>query len=613
MVLRIIVVTVVSTALSTSAMAQESDTTYTPSVVVSTESPADKSPALEYIQNISAGYDDLVFELPINFRSGGINDFASISIRGAGMNQSKVLWNGIPLNSALSGIADVSLLQNKSGQKVSLYTSTNGVLQGDQAVGGVLSVTSPFDTARGLHMTGNLGLASFRNLKLHTQLNYKQEKSAYYLALDLASGQNRYPFPYPEDYFWLNSYNLNGEQRTASLRLGTQYKTDKSLHEIHYWYNDRNRQLSPLVTNPSDSSYLQERFHRIVWNMHTSVANWRLESTVGLVKDGLQYSNPKNKIYGHNRFEQYIWNTQNYHRRWKLSTDVLYAKSRTEEQPSLWQWGASAAYTQPISELASALAGLRLVHFNNSWNLVPSASLTLESGHSTWLLEMSKVYRNPNINELYYTPGGNPHLRAEQGWNANGTWTHKMPNKRLQHISLSAYSRSIDDWVLWYGAIIFRPYNIGRVWSRGVEFISLMKLFEYPKLKSLMRLNANLGRSTLQQTEDAYFEDLLGAQLPYTPELIANISWEIYYQGLGIKIKNHLESARNATLNTNWKLQSFYLLDIDLSYKCKLRPVSQHAIQLSAGVKNTTNTYYQYILNRPMPGRNFYIDLAFFL
>ncbi len=592
---------------------QTPDTSRAPAAEVEAERIREDAPEIEYVHTPST-FDDLAFRLPISFRSGGLSDFATISVRGASVNQTKILWNGLPLNSALSGIADVSLLQNFWGDQISLYTSANGALQGDQAVGGVLSLTSQPDTTEGLHARVGGGVASYANYCGQLRLDYGRATTSYYLSLDYAQGLNDYYFPYPEDFFWLNPQNLNAKKQQGGIKFGFFIHKKKAKHELHYWHNRRMRELAPLVSSPSDSSSLRESFYRAVWKTSWQGARVQSESRLGFVLDDILYHNPKYNITADNRFAQYIWNTDHYYRRWHLLTEASYAQSLTDEQPSITQLSAAVAYSWPMGAHWRGSMAMRGVYFEGRTALVPSITSIYQLSHNwNWSVELGRVYRNPTLNELYYVPGGNPDLRAEQGWNTSTSLEHKTDGARPMRTTVSLYSRHVQDWVFWYGSLIFSPYNIGTVWSRGAELVSSYSLPVLGGIKP--RLDVNLGwvRSTLSSTEDPYFEALEGAQLPYTPEWVTNLALILERGGFSTSIKNHYESARTATLNNTWVLEPFYLLDLELAYTLGLDSQGDKKVQFILGCKNVTNTYYQYIQSRPMPGRNFFMDVLLFL
>src|SRR5699024_7438865 len=97
------------------------------------------------------------------------------------------------------------------------------------------------------------------------------------------------------------------------------------------------------------------------------------------------------------------------------------------------------------------------------------------SGHRHYLsLSLSgnvqRSYRVPQINELYFSPGGNPNLRPEQGWNEDGglsvqLYLNKTPSavhtyRWNIHHRTSLFNRNIKDWIYWLGGAIWTPHNL---------------------------------------------------------------------------------------------------------------------------------------------------------
>ena len=77
-------------------------------------------------------------QLPVFVKSYGVNSLATLSFRGSSAAQSQVLWNGVPLQNAALGLADVSTLPVLLINKVNIVYGGSAALSGSGNVGGAL-------------------------------------------------------------------------------------------------------------------------------------------------------------------------------------------------------------------------------------------------------------------------------------------------------------------------------------------------------------------------------------------------------------------------------------------------------------------------------------------
>ncbi|NJO54105.1 MAG: TonB-dependent receptor [Bacteroidales bacterium] len=63
---------------------------------------------------------------------------------------------------------------------------------------------------------------------------------------------------------------------------------------------------------------------------------------------------------------------------------------------------------------------------------------------------LSQSYRIPNLNAMYWQPGGNPDIRSERALNYETGLQYKLSKARFSlESSLSAYQMQVSDWILW--------------------------------------------------------------------------------------------------------------------------------------------------------------------
>ncbi|MEL6718809.1 MAG: Plug domain-containing protein, partial [Bacteroidota bacterium] len=75
-------------------------------------------------------------------KSYGLGSLATSSIRGGSAGHTLVLWNGLPLQSPMLGLLDLSLLPLNAVEEVSLQKGGNTALWGSGAIGGTVGLNN---------------------------------------------------------------------------------------------------------------------------------------------------------------------------------------------------------------------------------------------------------------------------------------------------------------------------------------------------------------------------------------------------------------------------------------------------------------------------------------
>ena len=86
---------------------------------------------------------------------------------------------------------------------------------------------------------------------------------------------------------------------------------------------------------------------------------------------------------------------------------------------------------------------------------------------------VSRNYRFPTLNDLYFLPGGNPDLKNEHGFSYDAGVSFDVGKKGVYKLGGSAswFDSYIDDWIIWLPTTkgFFSPRNVKKVHAYGVE------------------------------------------------------------------------------------------------------------------------------------------------
>ena len=87
---------------------------------------------------------DLLIEVPgvVVTRSGGIGDFATISLRGSNPDEVRFYVDGVPLAVASGGSIDISTLPLGDVERIEIYRGTTPIGFAESALGGIVSITT---------------------------------------------------------------------------------------------------------------------------------------------------------------------------------------------------------------------------------------------------------------------------------------------------------------------------------------------------------------------------------------------------------------------------------------------------------------------------------------
>jgi iron complex outermembrane receptor protein len=215
---------------------------------------------------------------------------------------------------------------------------------------------------------------------------------------------------------------------------------------------------------------------------------------------------------------------------------------------------------------------------------------------------MSRNYRVPSLNDLYWRPGGNPDLQPEDGWTIE-SGVHYMGKDRgvALNSSMTAYARNINQWIMWMPPIkdirnYWSPINIAEVRSHGIETRAEIQIKQKNWALGL-RTGLDLTWSRFG-TPVPEFMIGKGDQLFYVPVenvltglTIKSPHWSGYY--------HHHWYGPSTGINDDVNAADIGSAGITYQF---LHPHLAGTLYLQ--VDNTWNVPYRIIERRPMPGRS---------
>ncbi|KAA5536605.1 TonB-dependent receptor [Taibaiella lutea] len=586
-------------------------------------------------------------------KSYGVNSMATLSLRGASAAQSAVLWNGVPIMNPALGVADLSLLQTGLFSDITLKYGSSAALYGSGNVGGALLLDNQYPdfTAKknigitagvGSYGSQNLGLnTSFQNEKWTVHLNGFYQKATNDISYKDESGNNKR----------LENAALQGGGALLSVDYNLKEKWNAQNNERIYgklWWQTYDREIPPAMFESFSDKQQKDASLRTLLGYEKNTRRSTFYVKGSYNKESLHYEdsavsldnrNNVHQVYQETGFKYRLNNPDKQMRETWMKPAVHQVLIFVPMQFALAEGNnISSNETQfrPAIAAAYSFEGMQSrlkanASFRQEWVNGTTAPLLPGAGVSFALLNDKKVnkkensslisllirgnvqrtYRIPTLNELYYFPGGNPDLKPEQGWSQDAGYTfqfkHNYNDKKafLFLHELNGFNRNIQDWIYWLGGAIWTPHNIAKVHSRGIETNNRIS-YSAGQFKFNLGLNYTYVLST---TEASYLpgDGSIGKQIPYTPRYNAQGNFGIQWKGnLFVNWNQTYTGYRFVTVDESQYLDPYFTANIQVSYAILL---SKYKLQMIGQLQNIFNTDYQVVNARPMPGRNFSLQL----
>jgi iron complex outermembrane receptor protein len=238
-----------------------------------------------------------------------------------------------------------------------------------------------------------------------------------------------------------------------------------------------------------------------------------------------------------------------------------------------------------------------------------------QKGNIVAKASLSRNYRFPTLNDLYFLPGGNPDLRSESGWTYDGGVSFAVGKQGVYSLSGSAtwFESFIKDWIIWLPTTkgFFSPENIKDVHAYGIELkgnldIALGREWQMGVNGTFSwtpSINCGEPRTPADRS--------VGKQLPYVPEYSSTVTGRLSWRRWSFLYKWCYYSERftmsSNDLSLTGKLPPYFMSNISLERTVSLKWAD---LSLKGAVNNLFNEEYLSVLSRPMPGINFEIFIG---
>lgn len=617
-------------------------------------------------ENIALSMADvLTFNSSIFVKSYGRATLSTVAFRGTSPSHTQVTWNGMRINNPMLGMTDFSMIPSYFIDDASLLHGTSSVNETGGGLGGVVKLSTRPADADGFGLQFVQGIGSFKTFDEFLRLTYGDDHWQTSTRVVFSSSPNDYTYRnrdkkenvYDEEMNIVGQYypkekNRSGAFQDLHLLQEVYYNTRKGdRFGMNAWLIHSNRELPMLTTDYGNENDFENRQRELTFRGILSWdhmrENWKLAVKGGYIHTQMKYDYKRdagngvmtpmtrsrskiNTFYGQTEGEYYIGRewlftaTASVHQHFVESRDkniirqdgnkavVGYSKGRTEFS------GVASAKWQP-NERIGLSAVVRKEMYGADWTpIIPAFfvdGVVSKKGNVMLKASLSRNFRFPTLNDLYFLPGGNPDLKRESGWTYDVGASFALGKENIYSFSGSVnwFDSHITDWILWLPTTkgFFSPRNVKDVHAYGVEMKSDISI----ALKNDWRLSLNGTLSwtpSINEGEPMTPADKsVGKQLPYVPEWSSSITgridwncWSLLYKWCYYSVR-HTMSSNDISLTG--KLPPYFMNNLTLE-----RKVSTQWAELSfkGAINNLFDEEYLSVLSRPMPGINFELFIS---
>ncbi len=550
--------------------------------------------------------DVLNFETPIYFKENGLGMVSSPSFRGTTAQQTAVVWNGININSQFLGQVDFNAISTNQFDEIAVRSGGGSMQYGSGAIGGVVALqnTIKFVDVSQQQLYASYGSFNTKNIQFKSKVS--NTKFSLHVGGSYLNSDNDY------EYLSTNSRkNENGQFYNYSFFLNAGYRFNNQ-HQLYFYsdYFNGERHFSIVEPTQTKTKYQNRDFKsQLVWEHHWN--KFTAFTRLAYLDEYYQYypslTDDKNNSFG---------KAQSYIAKYNLNYQLSAKTNLSSEIDYRYVQGTGSNFDHPTLYI---LKGRLFAKHNSGDKLTFQAGLSAEMSTDynspllftvgadydlfdwyTLKFNLSKNYRIPTFNDLYWPESGNLELRPET---ANQFEIGNTFNVHHWQFNVTGFYIKIKDMIRWLpnGTGLWSPVNTNAVQSVGIEAFAKWQWVLGNHQFNFQTIYAYTNSKNLETNKQLIYVPYhkVTAQLGYT------------YKRLSVSLQN-IYNGKAFIYSTNDPdkiISPYYLGNIVSSYQI----LKHKPYRIGCKINNITNTNYESVDYRPMPGINFqsFINIKF--
>lgn len=555
----------------------------------------------------------------------GVGALSTISMRGSSAAQTNVEWNGIQINSAMSGITDFSLISTSLFDQIKIKNSS----ETPHVIGGNIELNNIDNNNDLIHeYKMSDGIESIKNISATLGIKgFYTKKIKFYLKLSGNRNLNSFSFlnPISNKYDTLN----HAKSILFNLLLGTSININKHTNfHLNMWSTISNRQIPPTIYETKSVKIDTSITNRVVASFNKIYQQTTWITSLGLIFENYKYADSTIHFYNNSKainipFSQKAELFLRKNQKISIQANANYQQLLNNEKQNVHKASLLIQYEiEPLWQkiFIKTFAQKEISNiFILPYTMGFSIKGKMYKQHFIYA-NISSNYRTPTLNELYFSPGGNINLKPETSRNIEAGMENKMTINDLEcTLKSTLYNRDVKNWIVWFGGTILTPHNIQKVWSRGTDLDAQFR-FRIDNNNKRIFLNESefirqkiehkkylqfgiLYAYTLSTTKasDVQNDYSIGKQIPYVPRYQTKINIGYEQNNFSFNYIYSFTGYRFVTTDETQFLLPYNTHNIFASYTPHLN--NSDPIVLRFSLYNLLNKNYESVLGRMMPTR----------
>jgi vitamin B12 transporter len=541
----------------------------------------------------------LQYNSTIYFKENGLGMVSSPSFRGTTAQQTAVVWNGININSQLLGQTDFNTISVRDFNSITVRPGGGSSIYGSGAIGGSIHLNTDLSFKNRFSNDLFLNYGSFDTFGINNKISISDPKTSLNFSISRNKSRNDYK------YLETDLKNENGQFENTSLNIGFGYKlNDRNILKLYSQYYQSERHFSRTLYAESFSKYKDVNTRNLAtWDYENSQLNSGIK--LGFLSEQYKYFAYLNS----DNFETSKVETAiaNYNLGYAINSKIKI--NSVLEYSSSKGFGRNIGENNRVSKTASFFYNHQIAKnlqydfsFRKEFTATFESPLLFSFGIESKLasfykakFNISRNFRSPTFNDLYWISGGNPKLKPENSIQTE--FNNEFKFKKV-NIRFSGYYNELSNMIRWIPTNgNWSPENVVDVTIYGLETaLNFKKSFD----KHFFSLNTSYAYTI---SENAATKK----QLTFVPYHKLNINLEYNYKKFEFNYQ-HLYNGYIFTLSDNEDfLKGYQVANIGVAYdfgKTKTYKIGFQTL-------NIWNENYQSVPSRPLPGRNYNLFLNF--
>ena len=444
------------------------------------------------------------------------------------------------------GQTDLSQVPASQFDGIEILYGAAGISRTSGAFGGVINLVSNPDWNNRIDLLIAPTIASF---------------STYNMNANIAAGSNTFQSITKLNYcnsindfsYYDNSYQVQQQKNASFNTYGLTEELFFRIRKKDYlsakvWYNYDFRNIPPIVTNTDTSHYENQKEKTL-----RSLVEWkRIEQKFSFtVRSAFidQFMNYKNdSLNANHQYNSWINRLRIIYSGIKKLTikpglDINYDRVESDAYngtKSRITLGLFSEFNYEVNKKVQLSLVLREEYIDDRFlPLIPALGVDYKPFNKIDIsvsANLSRNYRFPSLNDLYWSISGNPDLKPETDYAAEMSCVYHYKNKNgnfLLETELTGYYSFMNDLILWFpveGGSLWKPENVTEVLSRGIE-AGLNLSWSFQGFTFGLNNNYHFCKATYEKATSPS-DASVGKQLIYTPVNTLNSTLNIKKNGI---------------------------------------------------------------------------------